>query len=284
MLLGDVMRKAWYSTSSPPPVIAMRSTALLGDRVGVRAGAGLRVAVDLGAAGGVAERRAARSPSAIVWTPVPGMLKAMPSAPECAFADSIAARSVQTSAAVRQMPSAVFASASSAVELTVNVTFAGASAASCGAHAERRRVHRVDERRCPSLGWSRTIGFVYAAATAWTSATSTQPSRLMSAACGCARTARRRSGASSSGRRRPGRRRSRSRRRRTRSTGRAAATGSGRRRPPASPAVRGRRAALADVDAHDDGRAGRDRPAAACRRRPCGRSGARARPRGPARR
>ena len=29
MLLGVVMRNAWNSTSSPPPVIAMRRTALL---------------------------------------------------------------------------------------------------------------------------------------------------------------------------------------------------------------------------------------------------------------
>ena len=29
VLFGDVIRKAWYSTSSPPPVMAMRTTALL---------------------------------------------------------------------------------------------------------------------------------------------------------------------------------------------------------------------------------------------------------------
>ena len=71
--------------------------------------------------------------SAIVWTPVPGIANAMPSRPLRAFAEAIAARSVQAPAAVAQMPSVVLASGSSAIELTVNVTSPGRRAASCGA-------------------------------------------------------------------------------------------------------------------------------------------------------
>ncbi len=58
-------------------------------------------------------------PSVMVWTPVPGMLKAMVSGPEWGLASSIAARRVQAFWEVAQVPSPGLASASSAVESTV---------------------------------------------------------------------------------------------------------------------------------------------------------------------
>src|SRR6266540_3064041 len=78
-----------------------------------------------------------------VWTPEPGMLKAIVSAPGRALACSIAARRVQTPPAVAQTPSLVSASPASPVSLTVKVA---------AERADARSPPKIASSALPDLG------------------------------------------------------------------------------------------------------------------------------------